>query len=145
MDPLGGTEVARVAVVERVADERPRAIEPADIHAPRVDADARQAGCRTRRQPKPGQDLVVQAQRVPVQPVGKLDRVVREAVYLLERQAVRAEPAEDDPAARGADVDGCDDPFVHSGNVAIIGRGFPAPRHPGTRSRGDTPRPPTPR
>ena len=118
MDPLGRCDIAGIAVVERVADERAGSVEPAHVDAPRVDADAPQAGRGADCSPEPVEDFVVQAQGVPMQPVRELDGLVGEPVDLVERKALRTQSADDDSAARGAEVDRCDDALVHRRNGA---------------------------
>ena len=135
VDPVHRRHVSRVAVMDRVADQDTCLVEHADVHAPRVDADAPQVGRDARRAPEPGQDLVVQPQRIPVQPVVELDRLVREAVDLLQRHPPARDPADDHAAARGAEVDRRDGALVHR----------PASSLTGHRGPDGTPRPPSAR
>ena len=69
VDPLDRRQVAGIAVVDGVAHETPRGIEEADVDAPGVDANAAQVGGRACGLSKPGEDLVVEAEHVPVEPV----------------------------------------------------------------------------
>jgi hypothetical protein len=91
VDEVGAGRVAGVAVVPRIGDEHAVAVEQPEVDAPRVDADAR----RRLRFPSGGgaqplEDLAVQPQDVPVEAVGQSDRLVGEAVDLVEAQLTRA-------------------------------------------------------
>ena len=77
--------------------------------APPVDAPARRSPSRT---------APYSAEHVPVEPVGQLDRVVREPVDLVEPQRAVADPPDDHPAARRAEVDRGDDARAHRRNAA---------------------------
>ena len=61
-------------------------------------------GSRRERLAQPEQHVAVELEDVPVQPVGHPDRIVREAVHLLQPQLVRADPAEHHPAAGGSKI-----------------------------------------
>ncbi len=108
--PLG----AGVPVVVRVAEQRPGGVEQPVVDAPGVHGDAgdpvragwlRRAGPGGRR-PEPVEHLPVQPQDVPVQPVREADRHVGEAVRLGQLARRRSHPADHDPPAGGAEVDG---------------------------------------
>ncbi len=55
--------------------------------------------------PESGEDVLVQAEDVPVEPVGQWDGPIAEPVDLGQLQRVEAHPAEDDPPAGRAQVD----------------------------------------
>ncbi len=102
-DGLDGGGAARVAVVERVAEERAVGVEEPVVDGPAVDADGGEV-------PASGglaeavQNALVQAEGVPVQPVRELDGSVVEAVGLGEVEAVTADAADEHPSAGGAEV-----------------------------------------
>jgi hypothetical protein len=119
VNPLDRLDVARIAVVDRVRDEAPGSVEEADVDTPCVDADAEQVWRRTGRVSEPRHDLVVQAEDVPVEPILELDRLVREAVDLLEDEPPIGHPPDYDTAARGAEVDRRDG-AIYSAHRRII-------------------------
>ena len=95
---------AGVAVVERVAEKAPAAQQPV-VDGPGVDADARDAGLGAERLAQPLHGRPVERQDVPVQPVGDLHRVVREARDRCRVERVGPDVPDDDPAAGRAEVD----------------------------------------
>ena len=54
---------------------------------------------------EPGHDVLVQPQDVPVQPVRQGDGAVAEPMYLGEFEHAGPDPAVDDPAAGGTEID----------------------------------------
>jgi hypothetical protein len=102
--PLEHAGGAVVAVVHRVADEPAVGVEQAVVHPPRVDAErVHPARC-----PQAVPDSLVERLNVPAQRAVGPDRDVGEPVQLGERDLLRRNPAEHDPAAGGAQIDGRD-------------------------------------
>ena len=95
---------ARVTVVVGVRDERSSPIQKPEVHAPGIYPNTLDLllphGFR-----QPVLDLREYPQYVPVQPVGQLDRRIREAVDLFERHPPAVEAPEHDPPALGTEVD----------------------------------------
>ena len=75
LDASGGP---LVPVVERVVDKRSPSQQPV-VDGPGVDADAGQVRLRADRLAEPGQQIPIELEDVPVQPVRRTDRVVGEA------------------------------------------------------------------
>ena len=59
MDPLHRWQVARIAMVDRIADKALGGVEEPDVDTPCVDADAAQVRRRAGGVPEPREDLVV--------------------------------------------------------------------------------------
>ena len=93
---IGITQQASIAIDEPV------------VHAPPVDAHAGERGRQPSGPPQAFDDVVVQPQHVPMQPVGQRDRIVGDPAGLLELERVRADVADDDVPGRRAEVDGGD-------------------------------------
>ena len=93
---LGHARRARVAVVDRVAEQPAARVEKAEVHAPGVDAD-RCHGAAGGRPAQARGDVAEQAQKVPVERAGKGHRDVLEAVDVLHRQAPAVEGARPRP------------------------------------------------
>ena len=87
LDTRGG---ATVSVVEGEGEQIAGLVGEAVVHAPGIDADAEQPGIRPARRPQTGHDLVGQARRVPVQPVGQVQRLVGEPMDLAKLQHLGA-------------------------------------------------------
>ena len=86
-----------IAVVERLAQQAPRLIEQTMIDAPRVDPDADQGLAGPADLAQAAQDLPVEAEDVPVEPVRGSNRVVREAADLGQLEDVAARPGRPSP------------------------------------------------
>ena len=107
-----------VAVVIRIAEQRAALVDQAVVDRPRVEPDADQPRGRPSRLAQPGQDLAIEPEDVPVEPVGQPDGLVREAMDLGQLEVVRADPADHHPTARRAEVDGRDEPAGHRRKAA---------------------------
>nr|BFF15039.1 hypothetical protein GCM10025699_63420 [Microbacterium flavescens] len=100
--------------------EQPPVAEQRVVDGPRVDADRDQVGLVAHGGGEPRGDRPPEAEDVPVQAdptrassapaLGHGDRVVREPGDVPQPDAVAVGPAEHDPAARRAEVDGRDRP-----------------------------------
>ena len=99
MDEVYGVGRSGIAVVVRVRDELVAFVQERVVDAPGVHADAPQGGTAPNRVAKATQDLVMDPQYIPVDPVGECHRLVGESVNDLQREPVWAHLAEDDPTA----------------------------------------------
>lgn len=108
---------ALVAIVVGVA-EQPSAAEQPVVDGPRVDPDARDARLRAHRLSEPARRGPVQREHVPVQAVARGDRLVAEAGDGRGLERVRRDAADDDPAARRAEVDRRDGCRAHRRKAA---------------------------
>ena len=95
----------RVAVVDRVREQRAARVEQAEVDAPTVDAD-RGNGSRGAGLAQARQHVAEDPQRVPVQRAANPDRHVGEAVGVLQGEPATGEGAHDDTAALSSEVDG---------------------------------------
>ncbi len=113
VDPGDGGTAAVIAVAEGRRDEFAGGVDQAVVHGPGVDPDAgdaltagrgRRGGGR-----EPGEDLGEQGVEVPAEAAVELFDAVGEAVHRLQfgplPTGTARDPAEDDPARGGADVD----------------------------------------
>ncbi len=107
-----------------VADQLALGVEQAEVHSPRVDADAGQLK-DTASRTQPGQHLRVQPQDVGMQVPEHADRRIGEPVQLMNGEGVRADLSHHDPAAGSAQVDRRDR------NRVSAGRQRAHPRLPG--------------
>ena len=107
-----------VAVVIRLPEQPPLLVQQPVVDAPRIDPDADRTVARPGDLAQSAEDLVVEPQDVPVEPVGQPHRVVREAADLGQLEGVRADPADHHPAARRAEIDGRDEPGGHRRKAA---------------------------
>jgi len=92
------------------------------VDSPRVDADAEQAGLGPDGLAQSFEDVAVELKGVPVQAVGGAHRLVGEPVHDLDVEPVRSDPAEDDAAAGGAEVDGRDGTAGRGPGVVVVHR-----------------------
>ncbi len=92
-----------VPVVEWVVDQAVTAHQPV-VDGPGVNANAGQVRLRSDGLAQSDQQIPVQLEDVPVQPVCDPDRVVGKAMHRLNAQLVWAEVAEHHPAACGAKI-----------------------------------------
>jgi hypothetical protein len=89
--------------MDGVAEQRAARIQQAEVHAPGVHGQAGQRSVALSRGDARA-DLCQQRQDVPVEAGWQPHRPVREAVHLVDGQAVAVEGADDRPAALGAQV-----------------------------------------
>src|SRR5690606_33114773 len=99
------TPRAIVAVVEGLCQQRP-VPQQTVVDRPRVDADALDRGLTAHRVGEARHDTVEEGVEIPVQAVLVLDRSVGEARDELQVDPSLVDPADHDPAAGRAQVDG---------------------------------------
>ena len=110
MHGFHGGAAAVVPVAERLGNQFSGFVDQAIVHGPRVDADAGyllalgsgDGGCCGQALEHLGEEGV----EVPAEAAVDLHHAVGEAVDHFELHFAFCDPAQDDPAGRGADVDG---------------------------------------
>src|ERR1035437_4076326 len=105
IDPLDPQSRSAVAIVVWVAEEPTRGIDETVVHTPSVDPDARDRRCQPGDSSQAFENLLVEPQDVPVQPIGEGDRFVRESMSLLELEYARADATDHHAPRRGAEID----------------------------------------
>ena len=117
MDRVDHRRPPAVTVVVRVAEQAPRIVHEAEVHAPRVDPDAGQV-VSPGRLAQAAEHLAVEPQDVPVEAIRKPDRLVREAMDLAQVELVGRDTTDHHPAARRAEIHGRDELGSHRRNAA---------------------------
>ena len=103
--PLDHPRHAPVAVVERQPEEGAVAVEQPEVDAPGIDADALDSGSPAGGDRQRVEDLAEEARRVPVETVREGNRLVGEAMDLVEGDPLAVEAGEEGAARLGAEVD----------------------------------------
>ena len=105
--PIHCLSAAAVAVMERAREQRPRAVEEAEVAAPRVDTDAPNRASRSADLAERRAELGVEPERIPVEAVGQPDGPVLEPPRLLDLDAAAVEAPDDRTTALGTEIE-CD-------------------------------------
>jgi hypothetical protein len=93
-----------VAVADRVAQEASLTIEQAEVCAPSIDADAGDPDSPPGAEAQGLQQVVPEAQEVPVQCLSQQDRPIGKAMHLFQVQPPAPQRARNRPPAAGAKV-----------------------------------------
>src|SRR5262245_9527167 len=96
----------RIAVMPRIAEQRPAAAQQSEIDSPGVHTHAVDAAELSRRLAQPGDHFAVEAQHVPMQGIERGGGNVRKAMHVLQFEATAVEQAEHPAAALGAKIEG---------------------------------------